>query len=1061
MRSRLLAAATLFLVVCCARIPRNNPLDSGGTNYVPPAIAAMADTAVAVNDAVTLHVFASDVNGAIAEYHWSFNHFQSYEISSESTYVKSWTPAEAGTHTVWVRVKDNDGLLSPVDSFDVSVELLPPSVSAPRDTTVRAGRGLRVCASGADNDAGLRFLWSDNGSSFSAAGTCTTFAFADTGARIVKVKALDVDGLESPAATFTVTVISGIPRVIAMNDRAVSKFAQPVRIYASGQDFDGRVVGYYWALGGPDFADSTDTNAVWHSFPDTGAYLIRVYVRDNDGQISSTDSARIRIVLGAPPRISLIADSAVALREATAITATVVDSVSPPAMYYWAFDGIDFRDSTAAGVTQHAFNDTGAHVVYAYVRNAAGLCSAPDSVVIRVIANIPTVSAMDDTSVAAGAGAVTIRAAGADSGGAIAKYYWALDGVSYLDSTTGGTITRSFPAVGRYVVRVKVRDNDGFFSRPDSVVITVTLGSPPTVTPMKDTTVGVNDTALLHAAGSDPDGAIAMYYWAVGGSVYADSSVNGVLRVVFPDTGRYRISVKVRDATGLFSAPAAFTVTMRGGYPTVDFSRADTVVSAGQTIRIAAVGSDPDRLPVRYIWSRDGAAYSDTTSVGTRDTAFAAAGVYYLYVKVIDASRLVSAPDTMTIAALDVNVLLSPADNAALSLWNTWLVWKKAVGFSFRLYLGTDSAALVAQGAGFSGDTSFFAAGLAGDTVYFWKVALKDSRGRIYYSPMLRFMTPNHKPSVPLLTSPDDNSVLNDPAAQNVSFTWSASTDSEGCPVTYTLYLDKNDPPATAKTSGLEAAQYSMSVLQLDTAVYYYWRVAAFDGADTSLSEVRRFAVSMKTIGYGDMVTAFLGVGDRHAYRFSGNAGDSVMVRMQDGDCIDYHGDYCKVEIVDPAGNLLDTNVTACNSAVFAVLPSTGVYRIYCEDDNHQQSFQYQCRLLCLNDLKQKAAPLSYGNIVSSFMEKLNIRAYKFAGAAGDVVTVRMEDGDCTDYHGDYCAVVLATSADSVLQTATDPCNAQILDYGLPATGTYYIFCQDDNYFEQFSYTLRLLRREQ
>ncbi|MFH0920884.1 MAG: SUMF1/EgtB/PvdO family nonheme iron enzyme [Fibrobacterota bacterium] len=84
----------------------------------------------------------------------------------------------------------------------------------------------------------------------------------------------------------------------------------------------------------------------------------------------------------------------------------------------------------------------------------------------------PTLSAMEDTSVMAG-DSFFVHAKGTDSNGTIVKYLWALDGITYRDSTDSGWVKTAFSNAGVKTIYVKVRNDAGLLSVADSVEVTV------------------------------------------------------------------------------------------------------------------------------------------------------------------------------------------------------------------------------------------------------------------------------------------------------------------------------------------------------------------------------------------------------------------------------------------------------------------------------------------------------------------------------------------------------------------------------------------------------------
>ena len=86
------------------------------------------------------------------------------------------------------------------------------------------------------------------------------------------------------------------PKVIAMADTTVST-NDTIRIRATGIDSNGIITNYLWAVNGMNFLDTTDTNFIEASFPDSGIHVVKVKVIDDDGLISATDEVKVYIGL--------------------------------------------------------------------------------------------------------------------------------------------------------------------------------------------------------------------------------------------------------------------------------------------------------------------------------------------------------------------------------------------------------------------------------------------------------------------------------------------------------------------------------------------------------------------------------------------------------------------------------------------------------------------------------------------------------------------------------------------------------------------------------------------
>ncbi len=225
-----------------------------------------------------------------------------------------------------------------------------------------------------------------------------------------------------------------------------------------------------------------------------------------------------------------------------------------------------------------------------------------------------------------------------DSDGTIAEYAW--EGTPNPGDVAQPTVTLG---PGAHTFTLIVRDNDGAYSAPDTVTITVRAAPVADAGPDQTVTAvsGSADVTLDGSASSDADGTIAGYMWT--GSPDPDDVVQPVLTL---SPGVYTFTLAVKDNDDIDSAPDAVTITVNAP-PIADAGPDQTVKARGGTASVTLDGSgssDPDGAIAGYTWS--GAPDPDDTS---GPSLMLAPGTYTFTLVIRDNLGADSAPDTVTI----------------------------------------------------------------------------------------------------------------------------------------------------------------------------------------------------------------------------------------------------------------------------------------------------------------------------------------------------------------------------------------------------------------------------
>ncbi len=482
----------------------------GGNNHcngnVPPIANAGQNQSGQIGQSLAFSAIASsDPGGSILSYVWNFGDGQ---IASGVNVSHSYSAA--GSYTVVLTVTDNCNA-STTHSVAVTIHSTnqAPSVNAGADQTITFP--VSAILQGNANDDGLpnppgvlSYQWSK----VSGVGTVvfanpssaqTTASFSAAG--IYQLRLTVNDGQLSASDDVNITVNPSspcgnnqTPTANAGPDRSGS-IAQSLSFSGSSStDPNGNatITSYWWNFGDGQYTGWQANATVSHSFATAGTYNVRLWVRDNCGAMSASDSAVATISSGSNPCNGNTAPVANAgpnksgqVNQALSFSgAGSSDPGGSISSYSWNFgDG-----QMASGINvSHSYSNAGNYTVTLTVIDNCN-ASASDTASVSIQAapqnQPPTVNAGADQTVTLPALA-NLDATATDDGlpnppGQLSIAWSKQSGpgnVTFGNSAAIDT-SASFSMAGSYILRITVSDG-GAPAVNDSVAITVNP-EPPT-----------------------------------------------------------------------------------------------------------------------------------------------------------------------------------------------------------------------------------------------------------------------------------------------------------------------------------------------------------------------------------------------------------------------------------------------------------------------------------------------------------------------------------------------------------------------------------------------------
>jgi hypothetical protein len=385
----------------------------------------------------------------------------------------------------------------------------------------------------------------------------------------------------------------------------------------------GSIVMYLWDFDGDDvFEDSSANGIASHVYDHAASYLVRLKVRDDDGNEGS-DFRRVEIINQTPVVKSVRADTVVSINDLISFSGSGTDSDGPLMGYAWDFDGNGTLDSTSTKDFSpvYGYAKIGIYTAVFRVTDDDG-DFAERTVKVTVIKDAPVANAGKDTIVSI-KDLVHLHGNGTDKYGSIVTWAWDFGGTGvFKTSSKGDTIVTapSLPA-GAWPCMLRVTDDDGNMSL-DTVVVAVLKDAPVAFAGM-DTTVSIGDLVNLRGKGTEVYGSIIERAWDVGATGtfrFSSAGDTSLLAPSVPTT--YVCSLRVTDDDGQVSKDVVVVNVIKDA-PAV-FAGNDTTIAVGQPFTLTGSATQNFGTLVMYKWDWQDNGSWDDSSTSNRTTTFTA-----------------------------------------------------------------------------------------------------------------------------------------------------------------------------------------------------------------------------------------------------------------------------------------------------------------------------------------------------------------------------------------------------------------------------------------------------
>src|SRR5690606_35645876 len=570
----------------------------GGTSATPPAnkapqgsIAAPTDnSAFAEGTTITIRANASDSDGTVTKVEFYDGSTKLGEDTS-SPYTFDWKGATPGTHSITVKVTDDDNASTTSTAVKITVvgnSNQEPTVSITSPATnseFTQGATITLRANASDSDGSVVKVEFYNGSTKIGEDTSSPYTFewvnAPIGDNRVQAKATDDKGATSTSSTVRIVVNADTNEapVVALSspsNNSTHTEGSPITLRATATDKDGTIkkVEFYQRtnkLG----EDTTEPYSLSWDNARVGTYIITARATDNKDAVGV--SAPLSIHVQAPanqlPTVTLTSPSNNATVNAGNISLAASASDPDGAVTKVEF----FNGSTKLGEdlsSPYTFTWTGVkagtYTLTARATDNKSGVTTSSAVKITVVEpnKAPTVAItrpLENASFSQGAN-VVIQVDASDSDGAISKVEF-FNGTTKLgeDLSSPYSYTWTNVPAGNHTITARATDNKSATTISKPVTISVAAENKlPLVqltAPQQNAKFNRGATVSLSASASDSDGSITKVEFYAGSTLLGqDTSSPYSYSWTNVPAGTYNLTAKAYDNRSGVTTSNAVTI---------------------------------------------------------------------------------------------------------------------------------------------------------------------------------------------------------------------------------------------------------------------------------------------------------------------------------------------------------------------------------------------------------------------------------------------------------------------------------------------------------------------
>ncbi|MBU4190664.1 MAG: PKD domain-containing protein [Candidatus Thermoplasmatota archaeon] len=620
-----------------------NPPPTAYIDTINPSPARVGET-------VSFDCYGTD-DESVVGYNWTSN------LDGCLSTSKSFTTSDLsyGTHTIYLKVQDTEGLWSEIVSTTLTVGIAPnatidsinPGVAVIGDTISFSGHGN-------DSDGSVSaYQWISNIGGLLSNSPSFNKADLSIGKHTITFRVKDNDGLWSDNATESL-VVTAIPTAyIDSISPNPALLGNTVTFNGHGNDTDGTINAYNWTSSIDGLLSTSQSfNAGSLSI---GHHTIYYKVKDNNDVWSNPDT--MTLIVGTKPtaNIDSITPKPVVEGNMVSFAGSGSDSDGSVLSYLWT-SSVNGQLSTHSSFSTSTLS-TGNHTIYFKVQDDDGFWSDEVTDTLKVLAKPTAYIDYVQPNLSAVGESVSFCGHGSDIDGNIVDYEWTSNIDGKLSNSSLFSI--SMLSSGNHTIFFRVKDNDGLWSAV--VTTTVTVSKKPTayIDTISPNPSKVGESVSFMGHGVDDDGSIIAYSWS--SNISGTISTSNVFSISSLSAGNHLISFKVQDNSGLWSDETTAILEVRQS-PVASLTVEPTAVYINELVAFDGSNSyQTGGTITHYFFDFGDDTNSSWTASPTTTHEYSDKGTYYAKLKVRDNYGIESSWSSVKITVQETPVLVLTA----------------------------------------------------------------------------------------------------------------------------------------------------------------------------------------------------------------------------------------------------------------------------------------------------------------------------------------------------------------------------------------------------------------